>query len=62
MTSDDRARIGATLGIGLGILSVSMVVASPSGSIWPAILGGVAIVVSLGTFYRLRKARGESER
>jgi hypothetical protein len=47
--------MGAGLGIGLGIISIGLVVASPSGSLWPALLGAVAIVVSLGTFYSLRE-------
>jgi hypothetical protein len=54
MTSEHRARLSASLGIGLGGIAIGTVVAAPSGSIWPAILGAMAILVSSGTLYRQR--------
>lgn len=54
MKRERRARLSAYLGIGLGIIAIGTVVAAPAGSIWPAILGAIAILVSIGTLYRLR--------
>jgi membrane protein implicated in regulation of membrane protease activity len=54
MKRERRARLSAYLGIGLGVIAIGTVVAAPAGSIWAAILGVIAILVSSATLYRLR--------
>jgi hypothetical protein len=52
MTNERRARLSAGLAIGCGAISLLMVV--PSGANWAAIVAGGAILIGLGTLYRLR--------
>jgi hypothetical protein len=52
MTNEHRARLSAGLAIGLGAISLGMVVSS--GANWAAIVAGSAILVGFSTLYRLR--------
>lgn len=53
MTNEQRARRSAFLGIGVGIIGLGVTVTTP-GLNWAAIVAGSAILVSIGTLYRLR--------
>jgi hypothetical protein len=52
MTNEHRAWLSAGLAIGLGAISLVMVV--PSGANWATIVAGSAILVGVATLYRLR--------
>lgn len=54
MNTEQRARLSAFLGIGVGAIGLLMAVNSQSVSNWAASVAGSAILVSIVTLYRLR--------
>jgi hypothetical protein len=53
MNTEQRARLSAFLGIGIGAIGLLMAVSSQSVSNWAAIVAGSAILGSIATLYRL---------